>query len=125
VLLTVALALPEPAAAGLEACNRSARKIHVAIALPSDQGGWASAGWWTIEPDRCEALVELRLTDRTVYAYAQSTSGYEWGAPNFFCVEETPKLKVLDAEGDCASGLAVGMVKHNLGDTMDYTITFE
>ena len=125
-LLLVVLMVPsQPAAAGLEACNHSGKKIQVAIAHPSEAGGWSSAGWWAVEPNRCETLIDVPLTYRTVYAYAQSSNGFEWGAPNFFCVEETPTFTLLNAEGDCASGLAVGMVKHDLGGRTDYTITFE
>ena len=125
LLLAAIALLPQPAAAELKACNRSDGKIHVAVALPSPTGGWSSAGWWSIEPDSCGRLVDTPREFRTIYAYAWSTTGVEWGAPNFFCVEESPKFDIHDAEGDCASGLAVGMVKHDVGGASDYTITFE
>ena len=40
------------ARADLKLCNNTASRVGVALGY-KDKDGWATEGWWTIEPQKC------------------------------------------------------------------------
>lgn len=60
--------------ATLDICNQTDRTQFVAIGYQTDEG-WASRGWWSIEPGGCAQVVEGDLDRRYYYYRAESDGG--------------------------------------------------
>jgi uncharacterized membrane protein len=56
VMLVVGLALPTTARADLKFCNKTSKKVDVAIGYKSG-GQWVLEGWWGIEPGICKTPI--------------------------------------------------------------------
>jgi uncharacterized membrane protein len=79
------LVLAAPAAAGLRACNTTAKTVWVAIAWDQAPGQFASTitwGWIKVEPGDCASVQDQALeTDGSVtyYALVRDSDGF-WGS---------------------------------------------
>ncbi len=77
-----------PARADLKLCNNTENKVGVAIGY-KDNEGWASEGWWTVEPEKCLTLLKGPLIARYYYVYAVDRKvGGSWGGKSQMCVRD-------------------------------------
>src|SRR5664279_1353400 len=58
-----------PARADLKLCNNSTGVVHIAVGY-KDKEGWASDGWWTVNPNACSSILKGALIARYYYIYA-------------------------------------------------------
>lgn len=78
-------AVPQPASADLKICNNSASRVGIALGY-KDTKGWASEGWWNVDPKACETLLEGDLIARFYYIYAVDyDKGGSWGGDAILC----------------------------------------
>ena len=119
-LAAASAALSFPAAAGLDACNKTSEHIYVAVAHTSEEG-WVSLGWWTINPKSCVTMVGGNLQYRYYYVYAESET-QTWDGDHTFCIQDA-KFEIV-AGDDCeARGYeTVGFFEHDIGGNTDYTV---
>jgi uncharacterized membrane protein len=77
-----------PAKADLKLCNNTSSKVGVAIGY-KDKEGWASEGWWTAEPQKCQSLLKGTLIARYYYVYAVDyDKGGSWGGKAMLCIRD-------------------------------------
>ena len=77
-----------PARADLKLCNNTASRVGVAIGY-KDKEGWASEGWWTVEPQKCLPLLKGTLIARYYYVYAVDyDKGGSWGGKSMMCIRD-------------------------------------
>jgi uncharacterized membrane protein len=126
VALAAALILPglgplaKPAAADLDACNKTSEHIYVAIAHNSDQG-WLSFGWWPIHPKACVTILTENLQYRYYYVYAESDTQL-WGGEHNFCIQDL-EFDIVGADDCEARGYeTVGFHEHDVGGNTDFTV---
>ena len=114
------LLISAPAHAGLDACNKTAEDIYVAVAHNSDQG-WISLGWWMINPKSCVTMVGGNLQYRYYYVYAESET-QTWGGNHNFCIQDA-KFDIVGGDNCEARGYeTVGFFEHDIGGNTDYTV---
>jgi len=78
-------AVSTPARADLKICNNSGSRVGIALGY-KDTKGWASEGWWNIDPKACETLLEGDLIARYYYIYAVDyDKGGSWGGEAILC----------------------------------------
>lgn len=89
----------DPSKGGLELCNNTQSHIGVAFGY-KDKQGWASEGWWNVDPGSCETLLTGKLIARYYYIYAvdYDNGGY-WGGPAEMCTQD--KLFTIRGLQDC------------------------
>jgi len=79
MLSTTYILQPVPAHADLKLCNNTVSRVGVALGY-KDTKGWASEGWWNLEANSCETLLEGPLIARYYYIYAVDYDlGGSWG----------------------------------------------
>jgi uncharacterized membrane protein len=77
-----------PALADLKLCNNTTSRVGVAIGY-KDKDGWASEGWWTVEPNKCLPLLKGTLIARYYYVYAVDyDKGGSWGGKAMMCTRD-------------------------------------
>jgi uncharacterized membrane protein len=77
-----------PALADLKLCNNTSSRVGVAIGY-KDKDGWASEGWWTVEPNKCLPLLKGTLIARYYYVYAVDyDKGGSWGGKAMMCTRD-------------------------------------
>ncbi len=77
-----------PAAAELRMCNSTPSRVGVAIGYHNGSE-WISEGWWNVEGNSCEILVEGPLIARFYYFYAiDYDQGGEWSGGDFMCTKD-------------------------------------
>jgi uncharacterized membrane protein len=110
----------QPAFAGLNVCNKTARDARVAVGR-FDGTQWMSEGWWTIPPKSCAAVVPQSLKARYYYLYAVDGGSGSWDGARKFCVGSTDKWQ--SPRGGCAGrGMdRKGFFRIDTGDKPDYT----
>lgn len=82
------LASTEPASAELRLCNKTPVQVGIAIGYKSHDD-WVSEGWWNIEADSCQVVVEGPLPSRYYYLYALDyEEGGSWGGTAFMCTSD-------------------------------------
>jgi uncharacterized membrane protein len=85
VLLTLGAA---PVAADLKLCNNTDSRVGVALGY-KDLQGWASEGWWNIEPNACETLLQGPLIARYYYVFAVDyDKGGSWSGDAIMCTRD-------------------------------------
>lgn len=83
-----------PAAAQMEICNKTPAPFSVAIALETGSD-MASQGWWTIDPDKCETVIEGELDKQYYYHYVISRAlNVEWAGNYNFCTSNDPSFRI-------------------------------
>jgi uncharacterized membrane protein len=85
VFLTLGAA---PVAADLKLCNNTDSRVGVALGY-KDMQGWASEGWWNIEPNACETLLQGPLIARYYYVFAVDyDKGGSWSGDAIMCTRD-------------------------------------
>jgi len=110
------------AQAELRLCNKTPARVGIAIGYkgPSD---WVSEGWWNIEPESCQVVVDGPLPSRYYYLYALDyEDGGAWGGTAFMCTDE--KEFTIEGISDCvARGYERrGFAEVDTGDSTSWTI---
>jgi uncharacterized membrane protein len=78
----------EPQKTGLRLCNNTASRLGVALGY-KDKDGWTSEGWWNVDSQSCELLIQGELRARFFYLYAfDYDKGGEWGGPIPMCTKD-------------------------------------
>jgi uncharacterized membrane protein len=74
-----------PAAADLRLCNNTSSRVGVAIGH-KEQEDWNTAGWWALDPNKCETPLAGKLATRYFYVHAVDYDrGGAWLGKAFMC----------------------------------------
>lgn len=77
------------AQAELKLCNNTSSRIGVAIGYKDAKEGWTSEGWWNVDSQSCDILIQDRLRARYYYIYALDYDrGGEWGGQILMCTAD-------------------------------------
>lgn len=131
--LTIAVAFALVAAGGslstamsaraeLRLCNKTPAQVGIAIGYQSEQE-WVSEGWWNLEAETCQVVVDGPLSSRYYYLFALDyEEGGAWGGSAFMCTHD--KEFTIEGTGDCvARGYERrGFVEVDTGDKLSWTI---
>ncbi len=112
-----------PALADLKLCNKTPNLVGVALGY-KDQQGWASEGWWNVEPNVCQTLLEGPLIARYYYIFAiDYKAGGSWGGTAMMCTKE--KLFTIRGIKDCEKRNAkrTGFYEVDTGEELDWSIS--
>ena len=119
---TAAVATPSDARADLRLCNNTSSRVGIAIGYKGPNT-WVSEGWWNIDADDCQVVVDGPLSSRYYYLYAldYSDSG-AWGGSSYMCTDQ--KEFTIDGTNDCiARGYERrGFVEVDTRDSAAWTI---
>jgi len=121
VALLYAMALP--AWADLKMCNNTASRVGVALGY-KDKEGWATEGWWTIEPQKCLTLLKGDLIARYYYVFAVDyDKGGSWGGKSMMCTRD--KVFTIRGIADCAGRgyQKTGFFEVDTGEETDWTVS--
>lgn len=119
--------LAAPAHAELKLCNATESRIGVAVGY-KDKDGWATEGWWTVEPKTgdkktCVTLMKGDLIARYYYIFAiDYTKGGSWGGKSMMCVRD--KVFTIRGIQDCEgrSYTKTGFFEVDTGEDSDWTV---
>jgi len=114
---------PSSAHADLKICNKTANMVGVALGY-KDQQGWASEGWWNVDPNVCQTLLEGPLIARYYYIFAiDYKEGGSWGGSAKLCTRE--KLFTIRGIKDCEKRNAkrTGFYEVDTGEELDWSIS--
>jgi uncharacterized membrane protein len=118
------LALTATAAqADLKLCNNTESRVGVAIGYKDTQG-WASEGWWTAEPNKCQTLVKGDLISRFYYVFAVDyQKGGSWGGKSMMCIRD--KVFTIRGLDNCnqAGSKKVGFFEVDTSEEKDWTVS--
>jgi uncharacterized membrane protein len=112
-----------PAFADLKMCNNTTSRVGVAIGY-KDKEGWASEGWWTIEPQKCLPLLKGALIARYYYVFAVDyDKGGSWGGKSMFCSRD--KIFTIRGIDDCQGRgyQKTGFFEVDTGEETDWTVS--
>lgn len=112
-----------PAYADLKICNKTPNLVGVALGY-KDQQGWASEGWWNVDPNVCQTLLEGPLIARYYYIFAiDYKEGGSWGGTANLCTRE--KLFTIRGIKDCEKRNAkrTGFYEVDTGEELDWSIS--
>ena len=106
LLLGLALAggmiLPAAARADLKFCNKTDKKIWVAIGYhEKSKADWVSHGWWTVAPGACQTTISDALSGQYYYWYAEDEGDGVWSGNFVFCTTE--KKFQIEGRENCKS----------------------
>ena len=110
------------AKAELRLCNKTPVQIGLAIGYRNNQE-WVSEGWWNIEAESCQVVVDGPLPSRYYYLYALDyEEGGAWGGTAFMCTSD--KEFTIPGTADCiARGYERrGFVEVDTGDKLSWTV---
>ncbi len=116
------LAIAGPAHADLRLCNKTATQAGIAIGYKGVDE-WVSEGWWNIDAETCEVIVEGPLPSRYYYVYGLDyQQGGEWAGTAYMCTQE--KEFTIKGTQDClARGFErTGFVEIDTGDQASWTV---
>jgi len=120
--LVCALGFPEAAKADLKFCNKTDKKVWVAIGYKS-KDEWVSEGWWAIDPGSCKTTYKDSLEARYYYYYAEDDADGRWSDDHYiFCTSD--KEFTIDGADNCKSrGYdARGFREIDVGENISKTI---
>jgi uncharacterized membrane protein len=112
-----------PAMADLKLCNNTASRVGVALGY-KDKEGWATEGWWTIEAQKCMALLKGDLVARYYYVFAVDyDKGGSWGGKSMMCTRD--KVFTIRGIDDCEgrSYQKTGFFEVDTGEESDWTVS--
>lgn len=109
------------AQADLTFCNDSAIRATVAIGYAQGDG-WASEGWWGIEPGDCRTVVSGELPKRYYYWRATTKSGPFAEGGYRFCTD--PTAFTIEGDSDCVERGHDSALFHevDIGQARDHTV---
>jgi uncharacterized membrane protein len=116
-------AMPLPAHADLKLCNNTATRVGVALGY-KDKDGWATEGWWTIEPQKCMALIKGDLIARYHYVFAVDyDKGGSWGGKSMMCTRD--KVFTIRGIEDCEGRgyTKTGFFEVDTAEESDWTVS--
>ena len=116
-------AMALPAHADLKMCNNTSSRVGVALGY-KDKEGWASEGWWTIEPQKCLTLLKGDLIARYYYVFAVDyDKGGSWGGKAMMCTRD--KVFTIRDFRDCAGRgyQKTGFFEVDTGEESDWTVS--
>lgn len=111
-----------PASADLRLCNKTGAQVGIAIGYKGEED-WVSEGWWNIDAETCEIVVEGPLPSRYYYVYALDyQQGGEWAGTAYMCTRE--KEFTITGTQDCmARGYErTGFIEIDTGDQASWTV---
>lgn len=117
------IAMSVPAAADLKMCNNTTSRVGVAIGY-KDKEGWASEGWWTIDPQKCLTLLKGALIARYYYVYAVDyEKGGSWGGKAMMCIRD--KIFTIRGIDDCQGRgyQKMGFFEVDTAEETDWTVS--
>lgn len=112
-----------PARADLKLCNNTASRVGVAIGY-KDKDGWASEGWWTVEPQKCLPMLKGPLNARYYYVYAVDyDKGGSWGGKSVMCIRD--KIFTIRGMDKCTERTyqKAGFFEVDTNEESDWTIS--
>ena len=112
-----------PAQADLKLCNKTESRVGVALGY-KDKEGWATEGWWTIEPEKCLPLLKGALIARYYYVFAVDyDKGGSWGGKAMMCTRD--KVFTIRGIEDCAGRgyQKTGFFEVDTGEETDWTVS--
>jgi uncharacterized membrane protein len=89
-----------------------------------DKEGWATEGWWTIEPEKCLPLLKGALIARYYYVFAVDyDKGGSWGGKAMMCTRD--KVFTIRGIEDCAGRgyQKTGFFEVDTGEETDWTVS--
>mgnify|MGYP002280457701 CR=1 FL=1 len=87
--------------AELRLCNKTPSRVGIAIGYKG-QGDWVSEGWWNVDADSCQVVVDGPLPSRYYYLYALDyDDGGAWGGTAYMCTDE--KEFTIEGTEDCVA----------------------
>lgn len=86
--------------AGLYVCNETQDNLSVAYA-GFESNIWVSHGWYDVGAYACTQLTS-NFTNTRYYVYASGSSGKEWGANHYFCVNQNAGFNIPFADNTAA-----------------------
>ena len=111
------------ARADLKLCNNTASRVGVALGY-KDKDGWATEGWWTIEPQKCLPLLKGDLIARYYYVFAVDyDKGGSWGGKSMMCTRD--KVFTIRGIDDCEGRTytKTGYFEVDTGEQSDWTVS--
>ena len=116
-------AMALPAQADLKLCNKTTSRVGVALGY-KDKEGWATEGWWTIDPQKCLPLLKGDLIARYYYVFAVDyDKGGSWGGKSMMCTRD--KVFTIRGIEDCEGrGYSkTGFFEVDTGEETDWTVS--
>jgi uncharacterized membrane protein len=89
-----------------------------------DKEGWATEGWWTVEPKKCLPLLKGNLIARYYYVFAVVyDKGGSWGGKSMMCTRD--KVFTIRGIEDCEgrSFTKTGFFEVDTGEQADWTVS--
>lgn len=112
-----------PAHAKLEICNKTPSPFSVAVAYETDSD-IISQGWWTVDPDKCETVIQGDLNRKYYYHYIKSRAlNLEWAGSFNFCTNLDPQFRV-SGSGNCEDRnlVVTGFRQVDVGTNKDFAL---
>ncbi len=112
-----------PAKADFRACNKTESTVNIAIGY-RDGAEWITEGWWTINKNACDTLVEGDLASRYYYLYAvQTDENGEWDGEAYMCVRRPKEFTIRGIEDCVARGYErTGFFEIDTGEQSSWTV---
>ena len=111
------------ARADLKLCNNTDSRVGVALGY-KDKEGWATEGWWTVEPQKCLPLLKGNLIARYYYVFAVDyDKGGSWGGKSVMCTRD--KVFTIRGIEDCEGRgyQKTGFFEVDTGEQTDWTVS--
>ncbi|RAI03751.1 hypothetical protein DLJ53_04540 [Acuticoccus sediminis] len=110
------------ASAELRLCNKTPVQVGIAIGYRNNEE-WVSEGWWNLDAESCQVVVDGPLPSRYYYLYALDyEEGGAWGGTAFMCTSD--KEFTIQGTNNCvARGYERrGFVEVDTGDRLSWTV---
>lgn len=108
--------------AELRVCNDVNSAVGISIGYKKD-GVWTTQGWWEIQPNSCQLIIDEPLTNRFYYLYAETQNkGLSWEGSIPMCIQDD--VFTIEGMNDCfARGLQrVGFQEYDTLHQSSWTI---
>ena len=117
---------PARADAGMHFCNKTDKRVSVAIATVYDRYYAHVWGWWQVEPGGCKTPIGADLdTSLSYYYYASDFSGGTWTDSKMygFCIDPNYAFDYSNSDDDlCRTGTREHFRYIDIGYSRDYTV---
>ncbi len=126
LVLTLLLLSAGPAGADFKVCNETDNRLGIALGY-SGPKGWASEGWWNVEPHKCTKVMSGRLASRYFYVHVidYGKGRARWDGTHTLCTQR--KLFTIKGTHDCkARGFeSAGFFEIDTRDFPAWTVSLE
>ncbi len=111
------------ARADLKLCNNTDSRVGVALGYKNKEG-WATEGWWTVEPQKCLPLLKGNLIARYYYIFAVDyDKGGSWGGKSMMCTQDKEfTIKGIE-ECETRAFTKTGFFEVDTGEQADWTVS--